>query len=79
MPLYEYRCEDCGSLTETIRRMSDADETMACEACGSLATRRVTSVFTAKSGAARARSSPGPCGPGGCPCALPDGGCGLQN
>lgn len=33
MPLYEYRCKDCGHALETIQRLSDAPLTK-CPACG---------------------------------------------
>ncbi|MBL4699898.1 MAG: zinc ribbon domain-containing protein, partial [Phycisphaeraceae bacterium] len=26
MPIYEYRCHDCGHLVEQLRSMSDADQ-----------------------------------------------------
>jgi putative FmdB family regulatory protein len=47
MPVYEYRCGKCEELTEALRRMGDADEPVPCEACGSRATERVHSVFSA--------------------------------
>ncbi|MEM6331857.1 MAG: zinc ribbon domain-containing protein [Planctomycetota bacterium] len=63
MPVYEYRCDDCEHLTEALRRMSDADEAIACEACGSARTRRVHSVFAAQSGSS---AEVGGCGQGAC-------------
>jgi putative FmdB family regulatory protein len=33
MPLYEYRCEKCEEISETIQKFSDAPLT-TCEACG---------------------------------------------
>lgn len=33
MPIYEYRCNDCGSDFEYMQRMSDAPKA-ACESCG---------------------------------------------
>jgi putative FmdB family regulatory protein len=34
MPLYEYRCPDCGSNFEKIVRFSEADKTPLCPQCG---------------------------------------------
>jgi putative FmdB family regulatory protein len=34
MPIYEYRCNDCGELFEKIARMSEADLIPFCPACG---------------------------------------------
>ena len=33
MPIYEYRCEDCGFQKEYLQKLSDAPLTV-CEACG---------------------------------------------
>jgi putative FmdB family regulatory protein len=33
MPIYEYKCQDCGELIEVMQRMSD-DPLTTCEACG---------------------------------------------
>ncbi len=38
MPLYEYRCEQCGSRVEKIQKFSDAPLT-TCEKCGGALTR----------------------------------------
>ena len=37
MPLYEYRCADCHAKFEALRRMSLADEPIACQRCNSRA------------------------------------------
>lgn len=72
MPVYEYQCESCEHVTETLRSMADADAPIVCEQCGGEKTHRMHSVFAA------GKSSPGTpamgdcgggmCGPsGGCP------------
>jgi putative FmdB family regulatory protein len=38
MPLYEYRCEDCGHRFEAMRRMSERADAPGCPECGSAAT-----------------------------------------
>jgi putative FmdB family regulatory protein len=42
MPIYEYRCEDCGHELEKLQRMSDAPLT-DCPACGKSALKRLVS------------------------------------
>lgn len=39
MPLYDYECQDCGSVTEVKRRMSDTSK-FKCPECGSTKTFR---------------------------------------
>lgn len=83
MPIYEYECSGCGHVTEQLRRMSDADGKVACEACGSRKTHRKHSVFSAcgcqSSGASSAAgSTAGGAHAAGCPCCHGGGGmCGL--
>jgi putative FmdB family regulatory protein len=55
MPMYEYRCVDCGYVYEELRRMSDADDHLKCPECGSEQVNRLMSGF-AMSGC---RSTPG--------------------
>jgi len=46
MPVYEYRCPDCGLKFELLRPMSAATEPVPCKRCNNMA-RRVMSVFAA--------------------------------
>ena len=34
MPLYEYRCPDCGETFDKIVRFSESDKTPVCPSCG---------------------------------------------
>ncbi|HTQ56433.1 MAG TPA: zinc ribbon domain-containing protein [Bryobacteraceae bacterium] len=45
MPLYEYRCENCGEQFEKLRRMSEADEGVECPRCESDEVERLLSSF----------------------------------
>jgi putative FmdB family regulatory protein len=45
MPLYEYRCQECGRTFEKLRRMSDADAGTECPYCESDEVRRQMSTF----------------------------------
>ncbi|MFG0249984.1 MAG: zinc ribbon domain-containing protein [Phycisphaeraceae bacterium JB051] len=68
MPIYEYKCQKCGHVTEQLRSMSAADDATACEECQSKETQRVQSVFAANSG--------GPSVPDCCPAGpMTGGGC----
>ena len=48
MPIYEYRCPDCGYEFESIRPVSRADDPIDCKACGKPATRQISN-FSFKS------------------------------
>jgi putative FmdB family regulatory protein len=45
MPMYEYRCEECGNRYEELRRMSEADQDLSCPKCGSSGVERLLSAF----------------------------------
>jgi len=58
MPMYEYRCRECGATYEQLRRMSDADRDLECPQCRSEEIERLLSVFaTAGCGTGRGRFS----------------------
>ncbi|MPZ24145.1 MAG: hypothetical protein GEU28_11525 [Dehalococcoidia bacterium] len=45
MPIYEYRCADCGRLTSVFTRSREGATAVACERCGSTNTARTLSRF----------------------------------
>jgi putative FmdB family regulatory protein len=47
MPIYEYCCADCDTTFEKMRRMSQADDEIACPDCGGIHTSRGLSRFIA--------------------------------
>jgi putative FmdB family regulatory protein len=49
MPIYEYRCRECGSFFEKLRRMKDADAEIECPYCESNAVQRQMSTFATSS------------------------------
>lgn len=67
MPIFEYRCGDCGAQFERIHA-SSANGTVTCKKCESPRVEKLLSVF-AVGGASRAATSPepGPCGVCGAP------------
>ena len=48
MPLYEFRCKDCGKLFESYRRLSDEGKEEFCPSCGGRAEKMGISLFQAK-------------------------------
>jgi putative FmdB family regulatory protein len=71
MALFEYRCKDCGKLSEHL--VFSADDKPACTTCGSANLEKLLSPFAVN---AKQSSSPAPVG--GCPNAGCCGGsCGL--
>lgn len=59
MPLYEYRCGECGHVFETLVRSATRHEEITCPACGSKSVERQISVF----GVAGRGGSAGSCAP----------------
>lgn len=47
MPLYEYRCQKCGTSFEMLRRIQDADRDVECPQCKSEQVERLLSTFAA--------------------------------
>lgn len=45
MPIYDYRCRDCGRTTERLHRSFDEAEKPACDHCGGNQTARLISRF----------------------------------
>ncbi len=35
MPIYEYRCNECGEVQEVLHKSMQANETVKCSSCGS--------------------------------------------
>ncbi|MEA3460011.1 MAG: zinc ribbon domain-containing protein [Chloroflexota bacterium] len=58
MPIYEYYCADCKTKFEVLRRMSEADDPIACPHCGGISTSRTISVFAAVSKGSSGESKP---------------------
>jgi len=67
MPLYEYRCPECGHRFEILQRMGEGAEGLTCPTCGAGKVEKQFSTFAASStggGGAAIGGNPG-CGPGG--------------
>ena len=69
MPLYEYRCQECGNKFELRRTMSASDEPATCPECASNQSERQLSLFISMVKDSPGLSSGGGCGCGGaCSC-----------
>jgi putative FmdB family regulatory protein len=62
VPIYEFRCDACGTIFEAIRPLGDDGSHLRCPACETGAVRRIPSTFAAAGGG---KSSVSSCGPGG--------------
>jgi len=67
MPIYEYRCQDCGHVTETLIRTQRDIAGLRCEQCGE---RRLERVYLSTIAPVRSSSKRG-----GLPCCGEQGGC----
>lgn len=47
MPIYEFRCVQCGHLFEELCRLNESGEGLTCPDCGQMGARRQISVFAA--------------------------------
>ncbi len=72
MPIYEYRCRDCGKTLEALRRMGQGPEGLNCASCGGANLVQKLSVFATTSSASSSPGGPAPCG---APHRCPPGGC----
>jgi putative FmdB family regulatory protein len=68
MPLYEYRCPECGHRFEILQKMGHGAEGLTCPHCGAGKVEKQFSTFAAASpsggGASAGAAAAGGCGPG---------------
>lgn len=62
MPLYEYRCPQCGHRFEILQRMGEGAEGLTCPRCGAGKVEKQFSTFASATGG---QAGGGGCGPGG--------------
>lgn len=66
MPIFEYRCPDCGARFEKI--VGPGSSQVACKTCGSRRVEKLISVFAVVGGSGKAAATEsGPCGACGAP------------
>jgi putative FmdB family regulatory protein len=76
MPIYEYRCEDCGAKFEKLVRRAAEGSGVECPSCGRNHLKQEFSTFAAHANT-RSKSSDVPMCPSGGPCHTP-GMCGMN-
>jgi putative FmdB family regulatory protein len=66
MPIYEYRCTDCGETFARLQRVGASADDVRCPACGSAVVERLLSAFASTSSTSgTSTASPKGCGSGG--------------
>lgn len=65
MPIYEYRCEECGERFERLVPMREADQPAPCPRCGAGETRKQMSAFATLGLSGSSGSDAPACAPGG--------------
>ena len=67
MPIYEYRCEQCGARFDKLVPMSQAQAAQRCPSCGAERARKLMSSFaaTGTSSTSSAGGASASCAPGG--------------
>lgn len=77
MPIYEYKCQDCGNRFEKlVRRAADADA-LECPSCGQKHLTQELSTFAAHANGGSSKQRDVPMCPSGGPCSNP-GMCGMN-
>ena len=59
MPIYEYKCKNCGNLFEDFRLISERDAAVKCPMCGKTGPERVISNFWGGSSGSKQESGYG--------------------
>ncbi|MGH8005101.1 MAG: FmdB family zinc ribbon protein [Limisphaerales bacterium] len=67
MPIYEYRCKDCGKPFELHQKMEERGAG-SCPACGSAKVEKLLSVFGVGAAGSLEKSDTSACGPDSCVC-----------
>ena len=75
MPIFEYRCEDCGSKFEKLVRRSDEASELACPSCGQKHLQQELSTFAAHANGGSKSADVPPCPSGRC---MNPGMCGMN-
>lgn len=67
MPMYEYRCRNCGSTFDELVTSSQADSDISCPECGKYEAEKLMSAFASSGGSTSSSvsSAGSSCGSGG--------------
>ena len=66
MPIYEYKCRDCGHRFEVLQRLGEGADGLHCPTCGTAPVEKVFSTFAAAGGQGAAKGESASCGAPGC-------------
>ena len=66
MPVYEYKCGSCGTVSEHLVGVGKGETDLSCSDCGSEDLRQELSVFSVSRGAAPDYCGTGDCSADGC-------------
>lgn len=72
MPIYEYRCQECGTKTEALQKLGAGKEGVVCRSCGSENLEKIISGYNV--GKSSGGHEAGSCGTGSC---CSGGACGI--
>jgi putative FmdB family regulatory protein len=67
MPIYEYRCSDCGTEFEELTLSASGQRAVRCRACDGSRVTRMLSAFAVGAADGAAPAEAGPCGACGAP------------
>jgi putative FmdB family regulatory protein len=65
MPIYDYRCDDCGTTYDVFHKVREVAEDILCPSCGSVRHTRLISAPTVNMKGRQTESAP-TCSDGGC-------------
>lgn len=75
MPIFEYRCNDCGKKFDILHKSSTNMEEVVCPECQLNNSKKLLSSFSASMGSSSSLSSDSPCSDGSCGVPSYGGGC----
>ena len=67
MPIYEYKCKNCGEKFEEFQSIGAGNEDVVCPNCNTPRPERLFSAFSSSGASVGSSSSGGSCGPSGSP------------
>lgn len=65
MPLFEFKCAECGAIFEQLVRSTRNPQAIICPSCKSTETQKLLSSFAVSGGLTAGMSSAADCAPGG--------------
>jgi putative FmdB family regulatory protein len=65
MPIYDYRCDECGTTYDVLHKVREVAEDVVCPSCGSVRATRLISAPAVNTKGRQTESAP-PCGDASC-------------